>query len=265
GARPEPAVLPGRAAPPGGAGRRRNQPRGPAPRYRQFPCRQYPGSAAQIHHPGASGQQGGQLGNPPRIAADVFARLLDVVRRRPRGSAQSKATLNTNAVTTATARFGDTGPAKRNVLSTDGSGTPVAVTAHSRERRVFAELVAMPAPPFACYPMDLAPSRDSQMMSAGTACWAVSAITCSSTRRAAQRAPCSNQGAPGSGWAASRSGSAATNSLVRRATCSYSSSRPASASPSTMRKASDQAPMLASSQLPIADGPSRMKLIHWHS
>jgi len=49
------------------------------------------------------------------------------------------------------------------------------------------------------YPMDLAPSRDSRMMSAWPACWAVSAITCSSTRRADQWAPGSNQGAGGSG------------------------------------------------------------------
>jgi hypothetical protein len=67
--------------------------------------------------------------------------------------------------------------------------------------------------------MDLAPSRDSRMMSAWPACWAVSAITCSSTRRADQRARGSNQGAGGSGWAASRSGSCATSSSVRRATC----------------------------------------------
>ncbi len=47
------------------------------------------------------------------------------------------------------------------------------------------------------YPIDLAPSRDSRMMSAWPACWTVSAITCSSTRRADQRAPGSNQGAGG--------------------------------------------------------------------
>ena len=55
------------------------------------------------------------------------------------------------------------------------------------------------------------------MMSACPACWAVSAITCSSTRRADQRAPGGNQGASGSGWAASRSGSPATSSAVSAA------------------------------------------------
>ena len=50
-----------------------------------------------------------------------------------------------------------------------------------------------------CYPMLFAPSSDSRMMSACPACWAVSARTCSRTRRADHRAPGSNQGACGSG------------------------------------------------------------------
>ena len=68
------------------------------------------------------------------------------------------------------------------------------------------------------YPMVLAPSRDSRMMSAWPACWAVSAMMCSNAVRADQRAPGSNHGASGSGWAASRSGRDATSSSVRSAT-----------------------------------------------
>jgi hypothetical protein len=48
-------------------------------------------------------------------------------------------------------------------------------------------------------PMDFAPSRDSLMMSAWPACWAVSVAMCSSVRRADQRAPGSYHGAGGSG------------------------------------------------------------------
>jgi len=67
-------------------------------------------------------------------------------------------------------------------------------------------------------PMDLAPSRDSRMMSAWPACCAVSAMMCRSTRRADHRSPGANQGAFGSGCAAFRSGSAVTSASVRRAT-----------------------------------------------
>jgi hypothetical protein len=48
-------------------------------------------------------------------------------------------------------------------------------------------------------PMDFAPSRDSLMMSAWPACWAVSVAMCSSVRRADQRAPGLFHGAGGSG------------------------------------------------------------------
>jgi hypothetical protein len=48
------------------------------------------------------------------------------------------------------------------------------------------------------YPIDLAPSRDSRMMSAWPACCAVSAMMCKITRRADHRAPGSNHGLGGS-------------------------------------------------------------------
>ena len=55
-------------------------------------------------------------------------------------------------------------------------------------------------------------------MSACPACWEISAIRCSATRRTDQRAPASNHGAEGSGWLASRSGAEAIRSSVCCAT-----------------------------------------------
>ena len=52
--------------------------------------------------------------------------------------------------------------------------------------------------------MVLAPSRDSRMMSAWPACWAVSAITCRSTRRADQPLPEAPWFEPGARWSARR-------------------------------------------------------------
>jgi hypothetical protein len=68
-------------------------------------------------------------------------------------------------------------------------------------------------------------------------------------------------GCRGSDWAASRSGSCATSSPVRCATCAQFSSRPASVSPSSILKPAIQSPAPASSQL-IAAGPSTMNRIH---
>ena len=59
-------------------------------------------------------------------------------------------------------------------------------------------------------PMVLAPSRASLMMSACPACCAVAPITCSSTPRAPQRAPGTNQGAGGHRRAATRAGRASS-------------------------------------------------------
>src|SRR4029077_17249566 len=117
------------------------------------------------------------------------------------------------------------------------------------------------APSWPGQPMVLAPSRDSRMMSAWPEGWVGSATTCSSTCRADQRASGGNQGASGSGWAASRSGSVVTSSPVRRPPCSYRSSIPASVSPSSIWNP----PAHSSSFAPIADGPSRMKLAHCRS
>ncbi len=108
------------------------------------------------------------------------------------------------------------------------------------------------------------------MMSAWPACWVVSARMCVKTRRADHRAPGANHGASGSGWLESRS-TVATRASVAAATASYSSSRLARVSPSTIRKPSAYAATsaggllqstLAQSMSGCAAGPSWMKRAH---
>ena len=104
------------------------------------------------------------------------------------------------------------------------------------------------------------------MMSACPACCDVSAMMCKKTRRADHLAPGSNQGADGSGWLASRSGSDETNSSVSRATASYPMSNDLTVSPSSMREPFSQLDTACSSSgAPIADGPSMMKRLHCRS
>ena len=63
------------------------------------------------------------------------------------------------------------------------------------------------------YPIVLAPSMVSRMMSAWPACWAVSATMCTIVRRTLRTAPSANHGAGGSGNDASRSGSSPSRLL----------------------------------------------------
>src|SRR5215472_5715979 len=103
------------------------------------------------------------------------------------------------------------------------------------------------------------------MMSAWPACCAVSAMMCNRTRRADHDAPCSNQGASGSGWAASRSGRPRTSSSVSPATCSYRSSSPASVSPPVILNIFIQVSAMVAGSNAIAEGPSTMNSVHCRS
>ena len=87
-------------------------------------------------------------------------------------------------------------------------------------------------------PMVFWPSSDSRRTSAWPACCAVSAMTCSSTRRTDHDAPGGNHGASGSGCALSRSGWSTTSWSVRAATRSYSASTCSSVSSAVSEKPS---------------------------